>query len=103
MTSRLDPTHNRADLIFNMSCCSWHQLYQMLGQAMTGASGYRQEDVEAGIFEKIYLPLFQNGRIVKLSFLPDTPTAVRERVVQIHAEVCGRWGCDPSWDWDPKA
>jgi hypothetical protein len=75
----------------------------MLAQAMAGQFGYRQEDVEAGIFEKIYLPLFQNGRIVKLSFLPDTPTAVRERVVQIHAEVCGRWGCDPSWDWDPKA
>lgn len=99
----LNPDRNRADLIFNMSCCSWHQLYQMLAQTMAGTSGYRLEDIEAGIFEKIDLPLFQNGRIVKLDFPPDTPKAVRERVVQIHAEVCKRWGCDPSWVRDPKA
>ena len=99
----LDPQNNKADLIFNMSCCSWRELYKMLGQAMAGNSGYRQEDVEAAIFERVDLPLFENGRIVKLDFPADTPPTVRERVVHIHAEVCKRWGCDPSWDRDPKA
>lgn len=98
-----DPQHNRADLIFNMSCCPWLQLYHILGLAMAGAYGYQAEDVEAAIREKIDLPLFQDGSIVKLVFPPDVPLTVQGRVVQIHAEVCRAWGCDPSWDRDPKA
>lgn len=99
----INPDINQEDLIHNMSCCPFSQLYEMLAQATAGSSGYRKEDIEAAIREKIDLPLFQNGTIVKLNFPPNTPTAVRERVVQIHAKVCASWGCDPSWSHDPKA
>lgn len=101
--SLIDPDRYREDLIFNMTCCPFSQLYRMLAQAMAGSSGYRKEDIEEAIREKINLPIFQNGTIIRLDFPPNTPTAIRERVVQIHAEVCKRWGCDPSWTRDPKA
>ncbi len=103
----MNPDLYPEDLIHNMTCCPFSQLYEMLARAMAGSSYkgfmYQKEDIEAAIHEKIYFPLFQDGTIVKLSFPPDTPIAVRERVVQIHAEVCAIWGCDPSWDRDPKA
>jgi hypothetical protein len=101
--SMINPDLFRVDLIHNMICCPFSQLYEMLAHAMAGPSGYRKEDIEAAIREKIDLPLFQDGTIVRLDLPSDTPKAVRERVVQIHADVCARWGCDPSWSRDPKA
>ncbi len=92
----------RDDLRHRLLCCPFKQLLELLAQAQT-ESGYEEKDIEAALREKIDLPLFNNGTIVKLDFPSDTPTRVRERVVQIHAEVCKSWGCDPSWDRDPKA
>jgi hypothetical protein len=101
--SLIRPDLRREDLIHNMTCMSFWDLFAMLGEVMDGGCRYDLEDIEAAIREKVYFPIYQNGTIVKLTFPANTPEKVKERAVQIHAEVCRSWGCDPSWSRDPKA
>ena len=80
---------------FDELCCAFDD--------MGNGGTHSAEDIETAIREMVYSPLFTDGTIVQFRFPEGVSDKVRERFMQIHAEVCDGWGCDPSLSRDPKA